>query len=170
MFVLALLVLIPLAMQPIDAASALEEPTSTLVQVGDLVSLDAKGKGRLNGKEQVQVLTKMHLELRVSQTAMRRVSFDVLRGCLILNNSHYTVVAGVGIAGRSQHARFNTSVCFIFRINMTGPAGEDVSLTIHGGVKKTQEHGRVLIMRCITNIDGIEYVLWQVGRAHRTQT
>lgn len=166
--VLVMLVVIPLVVVPIDATSILENPESARVQVGDILQIDSRGRGAMHdGSDQARVLVKMHLEFQVASRLDRGVSFVVLQGYLVMNNSQYAVVDGRGAAGRTNRVRLNITISFVFRINMTGPDGEPLTLRILGGVKRTESHGPVLVMRSLAVIDGVEYVLWQLGRAHR---
>ncbi len=165
---LAMLVVIPLVIVPIDATSILESPESARVQVGDILQIDSRGRGAVrDDADQTRVLVKMHLEFQVASRLDRGVSFFVLQGYLVMNESRYTVVDGRGAAGRTNRVRLNITISFVFRVNMTGPDGEPLTLRILGGVKRTESHGLVLVMRSLAVVDGLEYVLWQLGRAHR---
>ncbi|MCK4566543.1 MAG: hypothetical protein KAU48_04460, partial [Candidatus Thorarchaeota archaeon] len=74
---------------------------------------------------------------------------------------------GLGIAGRPEEGRFNGTIVFGFRINVTGPNGEEVQLEFRGFVKRTQERGPLLLMQGRLVLDDQVFVFRQIGLIHK---
>ncbi|UCE09161.1 MAG: hypothetical protein JSW61_09275 [Candidatus Thorarchaeota archaeon] len=153
-----------------DAASVLENSERMKVEVGDAFYIDAWGAGSSRDNvEDSRVLTEIHLEFEVSMRGERGVVFNLISGSFVANYSHYILAEGVGAAGRPGQGRFNGTITFVFRFNLTGSLGETVQITLLGGVKRTENRGPVLVMAGSVALDGIDYRLWQMGRIHRLQ-
>ena len=84
-----------------------------------------------------------------------------------MNDTLFEFDEGLGIAGRPEEGRFNGTIVFGFRINVTGPNGEVAQLEFRGFVKRTQEHGPLLIMQGRLVLDNQVFVFRQIGRIHR---
>jgi hypothetical protein len=138
------------------------------VEVGDAFYIDAWGPGTSRDNvEDSRVLTEIHLEFELSMRGERGVVFTLTSGSFVANYSHYILIDGVGAAGRPGQGRFNGTITFVFRFNMTGTNGETVQITLLGGVKRTEDRGPILVMTGSIAMDGIDYRLWQLGRIYK---
>ena len=162
------LLALPIFAVPTDAAAVLDYPDSARVEIGTAFYIDARGEGNSReSSEGSRVLTSMHLEFEVSARGERGVLFIITSGSFVANYTHYELTDGIGAAGRPQEGRFNKTIVFIFRFNMTGPNGEIIQAKVFGFVKRTQDYGPVLVMGGSAVLDGIDYAIRQLGRIHR---
>ena len=164
----AFLLALPVFVVPTDAAAVLDAPDAARVEIGDAFVIDARGEGNSRDTSDIsRILTKMHLEFEVSDRRERGVIFAITSGSFVANYTQFSLIDGLGAAGRPEEGRFNETVTFIFRLNLTGPEGEVIQIKIFGFVQRTENFGPVLFMRGLVILDGIEYVLSQLGRISR---
>ncbi|MFW9843541.1 MAG: hypothetical protein ACFFEV_03080, partial [Candidatus Thorarchaeota archaeon] len=117
----------PLMAPTVDAASVLETEAAATASIGDTFEILARGRGgyTLEIEEfEADYLTQMNLEFTIIRRGERGVLLEVLDGCFSLNDTTYDFDEGFGIAGRPEQGRFNGTIVFGFRINVTGPNGE----------------------------------------------
>jgi hypothetical protein len=161
----------PLMTTTVDAASVLETEAAATASIGDTFEILARGRGgyTLEDMEEFEVdyLTQMNLEFTITRRGERGVLLKVLDGSFSLNDTTFEFDEGLGIAGRPEEGRFNGTIVFGFRINVTGPNGEVAQLEFRGFVKRTQERGPLLIMQGRLVLEDQIFVFRQVGRIHR---
>jgi hypothetical protein len=153
---------------PVDAAAILESENTALASIGDSFSIDARGEFFILSEDfESRALTKMHFEFTIVRNGSRGVMFSVNSGYLVVNTTRYTVVDGLGFAGRPSNGRFNTTLIFGFRINLTDNAGNKIHLGFLGGVIRNSDSRPILIMRGQATFDGLSYTLIQRGLIRR---
>ncbi len=168
--VLVIIVISSLAV-PTDAASVLDTSYAPAASVGDVFSINAWGEIAAKIDDDLsRALTEMHLEFELVEKGQRGVRFDVLSGYFIINSTRYEVTEGVGFAGVPKEGRFNGTLVFGFRFNMTESGEELVQVGFLGKVVRTEEHGPILFMRGRILVDDLTYALGQRGRIHRIET
>lgn len=155
-----------------DAALVLESPVAATASIGDSFLIHARGRAGLQPEERsdfvANYFTEMDLEFRILRRGERGVVLEVLGGSFSLNSTAYTFDEGLGVAGKPQNERFNgTDLVFGFRINATGPNGENAELTLLGGVKRNQDIQPILIMKGRVIISDTYFVFGQLGRIQR---
>ncbi len=162
------LVTVPAFMTPVDAASILESEVRAQVAIGDSFYIDARGEiFILNEDMESRALTKMHFEFTIVRNGSRGVMFEVNSGYMVVNNTRYTVVDGIGFAGRPSQGRFNSTIVFGFRMNLTDGLGTEIQLSFLGAVYRNANERPVLIMRGNLILNGLEYNLLQRGLIRR---
>ncbi len=161
------LFLLSLAIVPSDAAAILDTPSSAEANLGNSFSIDARGEAHSIDE---RALTKMHIEFTIVRNATRGIVFNVTAGTLVMNYSRYSVIDGIGWAGRPQEAPLNRTIVFAFRINFTDAEGTILQLAFRGLVRRTQDSGPILYMQGRITFNLSEYYLIQRGRIHRLET
>lgn len=168
---LVFIIAFPLMTTTVDAASALEKEAAAIASIGDTFEILARGRGGyiLEDMEEFEAdyLTQMDLTFTIARRGERGVLLEVLDGHFSLNDTTFEFDEGLGVAGRPEEGRFNGTLVFGFRINVTGPNGEVAQLAFRGIVKRTQEHGPLLIMQGRLVLDDQVFVFRQIGRIHR---
>ncbi len=169
--VLVIIVVSSLAI-PTDAASVLDTAYAPAASVGDVFSIDAWGEiaAKTDDDDLSRALTEMHLEFELVEKGRRSVRFNILSGYFIINSTRYEVTEGVGFAGVPEEGRFNGTLVFGFRFNMTESGEEIVQIGFLGKVVRTEERGPILLMRGRVLVDDLTYALGQRGRIHRIET
>ena len=153
---------------PVDAAAILESENRALAAVGQSFSIDARGEIFILREDyESRALTKMHFEFTIVRNGSRGVIFEVTSGHLVVNSTRFTISEGVGFAGRPSNGRFNTTIVFGFRMNLTDAIGNPVQVGFLGGVLRNQGSRPILAMRGYTTIGDLRYSLIQRGRIHR---
>ncbi len=169
--VLVFIVAFPLVTTPVDAAAVLETEAAATASIGDSFEILARGRGgfALDDMEDFEAdyLTRMDLEFKIIRRGERGVLLEVLDGHFSLNDTIFDFDEGLGIAGRLEEGLFNGTIVFGFRINVTGPNGEEAQLEFRGFVKRTQELGPLLVMQGRLVLDDQVFVFRQIGRIHR---
>ncbi len=168
--VLVIIVISSLAV-PTDAASVLDTTYAPAASIGDVFSINAWGEIAAKTDDDFsRALTEMHLEFELVEKGRRGVRFDVLSGYFIINSTRYEVTEGVGFAGVPEEGRFNGTLVFGFRFNMTESGEEIMQVGFLGKVVRTEERGPILFMRGRILVDDLTYALGQRGRIHRIET
>jgi hypothetical protein len=170
-FALVFLVAFPLMATTVDAASVLEKEAAAISSIGNSFEILARGRGgyTLENMDEFEAayFTQMNLDFTITRRGERGVVLDVLNGHFSLNDTTFDFDEGFGIAGRPEVGIFNGTIVFGFRINVTGPNGENAQLEFRGIVKRTQEHGPLLIMQGRLVLENQVFVFRQIGRIHR---
>ena len=168
---LVFIIAFPLMTTTVDAASVLENEAAATASIGDTFEILARGRGGYTLEDmenfKAEYLTSMALEFTITRRGERGVLLEVLDGKFSLNDTTFAFNEGFGIAGRPEQGRFNGTIIFGFRINVTGSDGEVAQLEFRGIVKRTQEHGPLLIMKGRLVLEGQIFVFRQLGRIHR---
>jgi hypothetical protein len=168
---LVFIIAFPLMTSTVDAASVLEKEAAATASIGDTFEILARGRGgyTLENMEEFEAnyLTNMDLEFTITRRGERGVLLEVLDGSFSLNDTIFEFDEGLGIAGRPEEGRFNGTLVFGFRINVTGPDGEVAQLEFRGIVKRTLEHGPLLVMQGRLVLENQVFVFRQIGRIHR---
>ena len=166
---ISLLFILPLLVAPIDAASVLETTNANGAEIGDGFYIDSRGGARANDSEGnlIRALLKMHIEFTLTRKGRRGVIFDVTSGTFTMNFTQFSFSDGIGFAGRPTDGKFNGTVVFGFRFNMTDSTGRIAEVGLLGRVKRTEEHGPVLVMKGRIDFDGLTYGFIQAGKIHR---
>ena len=168
--VLVIVVVSSLAI-PTDAASVLDTAHAPAASVGDVFSINAWGEIAARTDDDLsRALTEMHLEFELVEKGQRGVRFTVISGYFIINSTRYEVTEGVGFAGVPEEGRFNGTLVFGFRFNMTEFGEKIDQVGFLGKVVRTEERGPILFMRGRVLIDDLTYALGQRGRIHRIET
>ena len=162
----------PLMTTTVDAASVLEREAAVTASIGDTFEILARGRGgnTLEDMDEFKAdyLTHMDLEFTITRRGERGVLLEVLDGHFSLNDTIFEFdEGGLGIVGRPEEGRFNGTLVFGFRINVTGPDGEVAQLAFRGIVKRTFEHGPLLVMQGRLVQEDQVFVFRQIGRIHR---
>jgi hypothetical protein len=169
--VLVFIIAFPIFTTTIDAASVLESPAAATASVGDSFEILARGRGGLRVENREDFLanykTQMNLDFLIARQGGRGVLLEVLAGDFALNDTIFGFDDGIGFAGRPQDERFNGTIVFSFRINMTGPQGEIAQLEFLGRVRRTENNGPFLFMKGRLTIGEVIFVFAQIGRIHR---
>jgi hypothetical protein len=169
--VLVFIVAAPMFTVPADAAAVLESPTAATASVGDSFGIVARGRGgpRVEIREDflANYPTQMNLNFLIARQGEHGVILEVLDGEFALNDTTFTFDDGLGFAGRPQDERLNGTIVFGFRINMTGPQGENAQLEFLGRVRRTENNGPFLVMKGRLTIGEVIFVFAQAGRIHR---
>ncbi|MHA1138305.1 MAG: hypothetical protein ACTSSE_17635 [Candidatus Thorarchaeota archaeon] len=169
--VLVFIIAFPLITTTVDAASVLEKEAAATASIGDTFEILARGRGGYTLEDieefKADYLTNMTLEFTITRRGERGVLLEVLDGSFSLNDTTFGFDEGLGIAGRPEEGRFNGTIVFGFRINVTGPNGEVAQLEFRGIVKRIQEHGPLLIMQGRLVLEDQIFVFRQFGRIHR---
>jgi hypothetical protein len=168
---LVFIIAFPLMTTTVDAASVLEREAAATASIGDTFEILARGRGGFTLEDmenfEADYLTNMTLEFTITRRGERGVLLEVLDGQFSLNDTVFEFNEGLGIAGRPEEGRFNGTLVFGFRINVTGPDGEVAQLKFRGIVKRTLEHGPLLIMQGRLVLEDQIFVFRQIGRIHR---
>jgi hypothetical protein len=168
---LIFIIAFPLTTTTVDTASVLEKEAAATASIGDTFKILARGRGgyTLENMDEFNAdsVTQMSLEFTITRRGERGVLLEVLDGHFSLNDTLFQFDGGLGIAGRPVEERFNGTMVFGFRINVTGPDGEVAQLEFRGIVKRIQEHGPFLIMRGRLVLENQVFVFRQIGRIHR---
>ena len=166
---ISFLFVLPLLVTPTDAASVLETTNARGAEIGDAFYIDSRGGAIANDSDgnKIRALTKMHIEFTLTRRGLRGVIFEVTSGTFTMNYTQFSFSKGVGVAGRPTEGRFNGTVVFGFKFNMTDPDGRLAEVGLLGKVKRTEEHGPVLVMKGRINLDGLTYSFIQAGKIHR---
>jgi hypothetical protein len=168
---LVALIVLPLLVSPVDAAAVLESETTAQASLGDSFYIEARGvAGTRNDDFTSRALIKMYFEFTIIRNGTRGVMFEVQSGYLTINQTRYVMREGFGFAGRPSEGRFNSTIVFGFRFNMTGPDGEDISVGLLGAVIRNRDGRPTLIMRGHIQINDSDFSLVQRGIIHRIQT
>jgi hypothetical protein len=169
--VLILLLASPMFTTTADAAVVLESPAAAAASVGDSFGIVARGRGgfRTDSIEEftANYQTQMSLNFLIARRGERGVLLQVLTGTFSINDTVYSFNDGIGFAGRPQDGRFNKTIVFGFRINVTGPSGERGQLEFIGRVRRTESNGPFLVMRGRLILGDSAFVFAQIGRIHR---
>ncbi len=162
------LIALPLLTTSVDAAAVLESEATARAAIGDSFSIEARGEAGFRTEDtESRALTKMHLEFEIVRNGTRGVMFEVTSGYLVMNYSRYSVTEGLGFAGRPDEGRFNNTIVFGFRLNMTGADDTDISVGFLGFVVRNQDSKPVLVMRGQITVDDLVYNLLQRGIIQR---
>jgi len=168
---LVFIIAFPLMTTTVDAASVLEKEAAATASIGDTFEILARGRGGYTLEDmesfEADYLTNMTLEFTITRRGELGVLLEVLDGHFSLNETIFEFDEGLGIAGRPVEGRFNGTIVFGFRINVTGPNGEVAQLEFRGIVKRTLEHGPLLIMQGRLVLEDQTFVFRQIGRIHR---
>jgi hypothetical protein len=169
--VLLFIVAAPMFTVTADAATVLESPAAATASVGDSFMIIARGRGGLRVDNREDFLTnyqtRMSLDFIISRQAERGVLLEVLAAEFAINDTIFSFDDGIGFAGRPQDERFNGTIVFGFRINMTGSQGEIAQLEFLGRVRRTEDSGPFLFMKGRLTIDETVFMFVQIGRIHR---
>jgi hypothetical protein len=170
-FALVFIIAFPLMTTTVDAASVLEREAAATASIGDTFEILARGRGGFTLEDmedfEANYLTHMDLDFTIARRGERGVLLEVLDGQFSLNDTIFEFDEGIGIAGRPAEGRFNGTLVFGFRINVTGPDGEIAQLEFRGIVKRTLEHGPILVMQGRLVLEDQVFVFRQIGRIHR---
>jgi len=168
---LVFIIAFPLMTSTADAASVLEKEAAATASIGNTFEIQARGRGGYTLEDmenfEADYFAQMNLEFTITRRGERGVLLEVLDGHFLLNDTTYDFDEGLGIVARPEQGRFNGTMVFGFRINITGPNDEVAQLEFRGIVKRTQEHGPLLIMQGRLVIENQVFVFRQVGRIHR---
>jgi len=168
---LVFIIAFPLMTSTADAASVLEKEAAATTSIGNTFEIQARGRGGYTLEDmenfEADYFAQMNLEFTITRRGERGVLLEVLDGHFLLNDTTYDFDEGLGIVARPEQGRFNGTMVFGFRINITGPNDEVAQLEFRGIVKRTQEHGPLLIMQGRLVIENQVFVFRQVGRIHR---
>jgi len=165
--VFLVLLSLPFIVVPTDAAAVLDTPETARLGIGTVLQIDARGTAQANVDEEVvRALTTMSLVFEITQKGQHGALFAVMSGSLVLNTTRFVVTNGIGVAGRPEMGRFNGTVVFVFRFNMTKTDGTIVQVTLRGIVVRSEGHGPILAMRGTMSVDNLSWVLRQFGRVH----
>ena len=166
---ISLLFVLPLLITPTDAASVLETTNARGAEVGDAFYIDSRGRAAANDSDGniIRALLKMHIEFSLTRKGRRGVIFEVTSGTVTMNYTQFSFSEGVGFAGRPTEGRFNGTVVFGFKFNMTDSDGGLAEVGLLGKVKRTEEHGPVLVMKGRIDYGGLTYCFIQAGKIHR---
>lgn len=168
---LVFIIAFPLMTTTVDAASALENEAAAIANIGNSFEILARGRGGYTIEDmeefEASYFTQMNLTFAITRRGERGVLLEVHDGYFSMNGTTFVFDEGLGIAGRSEEGRFNGTIVFGFRINITGPNGEVAQLAFRGIVKRTQERGPLLIMQGRLILDDQVFVFRQIGRIHR---
>jgi len=168
---LIFIVAFPLMTSTVDAASVLEKEAAATASVGNTFEILARGRGgyTLDKMDEFKAnfLTHMNLEFTITRRGERGVLLEVLDGHFSLNDTAYDFNRGLGIVARPEEGRFNGTMVFGFRINVTDLDGTVAQLEFRGIVKRTQEHGPILVMQGRLILENQIFVFRQIGRIHR---
>jgi hypothetical protein len=169
---ISLLFVLPLMATPTDAASILETTNAKGAEIGAAFCIDSRGQAAAKNDTEniIRALTKMHIEFTLARKGRRGVLFEITYGTFILNSTEFSFSEGLGFAGRPKESRFNNTVVFGFRFNMTDSDGKFAEVGFVGRVKRTEEHGPVLVMKGRMNFNGFTYGFIQAGKIHRMTT
>ncbi len=163
--------LLSLAMVPSDAAAILDTPHSTAANTGNSFSIDAMGEAlSLNDTDSIRALTKMHIEFLIVQNGSHGVLFLMTSALFKMNYTSYSLIEGVGIAGRPESSSFNGTIVFAFRMNLTQDDGHLTQLAFRGFVDRSESGGPILYMRGRITFEDIQYYLIQRGKIHFLDT
>ena len=168
---LVFIIAFPLMTTTVDAASVLEKEAAATASIGDSFEILARGRGGFTIEDmenfEADYLTRMELDFKITRRGERGVLLEVLDGHFSLNDTTFDFDEGLGIAGRPEEGRFNGTIVFGFRINVTGPNGEEAQLEFRGFVKRTQERGPLLLMQGRLVLDDQVFVFRQIGLIHK---
>jgi hypothetical protein len=158
-----------LLVAPTDAASILETTNARGAELGDAFYIDSRGEAAAKDMDEriIRALTKMHIEFILTRKGQRGVIFEVTSGSFTMNFTKFSFSEGVGFAGRPSEDKFNGTVIFGFKFNMTDSDGRVARVGLLGKVKRTEEHGPVLVMKGRIEFDGLTYSFIQAGKIHR---
>jgi hypothetical protein len=147
----------------------LETTNAKGTKLGDAFYIDSRGRAAPKDDDEsiIHALTKMHIEFILSQKGRRGVLFEITCGTFIMNSTRFSFSEGIGFAGRPTEGRFNNTVVFGFRFNMTESDGEVAEVGLLGRVKRTEKLGPVLVMKGRIEFDGFTYGFIQAGKIHR---
>jgi len=168
---LVFIIVFPLMTSTVDAASVLETEAAATASIGDSFEILARGRGGFTIEDmenfEADYLTRMELDFKISRRGDRGVLLEVLDGHFSLNDTTFDFDEGLGIAGRPEESKFNGTIVFGFRINVTGPNGEEAQLGFRGFVKRTEERGPLLLIQGRLVLDDQVFVFRQIGIIHR---
>ena len=166
---ISLLFIMPLLIAPTDAYSVLDTTNAKGAKIGDAFYIESRGGAAAKDSDEnlVRVLIKMHIEFTLARRGLRGVIFEMTSGTFTMNLTQLSFSEGMGFAGRPREGRFNGTVVFGFKFNMTGPDGKLAEVGLIGKVKRTEEYGPVLVMKGRINFDGLTYGFIQAGKLHK---
>ncbi len=168
---LAILLVFSLSPLLTDAAAILDSPGAAAASLGNSFEIKAIGEAIANTTDgSVRALTKMHLEFTIVRNGTRGVLFQVNSGYLVMNYTRYEIQEGIGLAGRPREGRFNNTIVFGFRVNLTGYDGDAAQLVFRGFVARNEAKGPILYMQGRITLESVQYYLIQRGNVHRIKT
>jgi hypothetical protein len=169
---ISLLFVLPLLATPTDAASVLETTNATGAELGDAFYINSRGRAAAKNDDEniIRALTKMHIKFTLTRKGRRGVLFEITSGTFTLNSTQFSFSEGIGFAGRPMEGQFNDTVIFGFRFNMTESDGTFAEVGLLGRVKRTEEHGPVLVMKGRIIFNGLTYGFIQAGKIQRMNT
>lgn len=169
--VLLSIITLPMLTLSVDAASVLENEDAAIARIGDSFEIIAKGRGGFNSNaiEEFQANYKIQMKFNflIACKGERGVLFESLNGHLSINDTSYTFDNGMGIAGLPTKGKFNDTLVFGFKINLTDSDEQTSQLEFIGRVLRTQNHGPLLLMKGRVTFDGQILVFGVIGRIHR---
>jgi hypothetical protein len=164
-------VISPIFATTADAVAVLESPATAAANLGvsfEILARGRAGEAPVNRTElEADYVTNMTLQFTILGRGDRGIILDVLSGQFSLNSTIYTFDLGRGFAARPVRSELNVTAIFGFRINMTGPDDVQAQLIFLGGIKRTTNHGPVLVMRGRLIVGDQVFVIGQLGRIHR---
>jgi hypothetical protein len=166
---ISLFFVLPLIITPTDAASILETTNARGAEIGDAFYIDSRGRAIANDSDGklIRALLKMHIEFTLTRRGRRGVIFEITSGTFTMNYTQFSFSEGVGFAGRPSEGKFNGTIVFGFKFNMTDSDGGLAKVGLLGRVKRTEKHGPVLVMKGRIDFDGLTYGFIQAGKIHR---
>lgn len=168
---LVFIIALPLMTTTVDAASVLEREAAATASIGDTFEILARGRGGFTIEDmenfEANNLTRMDLEFTIIRRGERGILLEVLGGHFSLNDTTFEFDEGLGIVGRPEEGGFNGTLVFGFRISITDSNGEIAQLEFRGIVKRTLEHGPLLVMQGRLVQEDQVFVFRQIGRIHR---
>jgi hypothetical protein len=166
---ISLLFLLPLLVAPTDAASVLETTNAKGADLGDAFQINARGgaAAKVSDESIIRALTKMRIDFTLARRCQRGVVFEITSGSFTLNDTQFSFFEGIGFAGCPKEGRFNGTVVFSFKCNMTDSEGKLAQVGLLGKVERTEEHGPVLVMKGRIDYDGLTYGFIQAGKIQR---
>ncbi len=168
---LASLLVLPLMAPGATAAEVGSSLTASSVEPGQPFEIHARGTASVEDvPDGPNALTRMHLVFTVVSTETGRVVLAVQSGRVVLNDTGYIVSCGRGVAARLRSGRFEGSIGFGFRVNLTSPDGHPARMLLRGVIVRNGDgHPRVGFRARLD--DGV--LTWQVrllARTHRVQS
>lgn len=166
---ISLLFVLPLLVAPTDAASILETTNARGAELGDAFCIDSRGEAAAKDSDEsiIHALIEMRIEFILTRKGQRGVIFEVTSGSFTMNLTKFSFCEGVGFAGRPSEGKFNGTVIFGFKFNMTDSDGRLAKVSLLGKVKRIEAHGPVLVMKGRIEFDGPTYGFIQAGKIHR---
>ncbi len=166
-----LLLALPTFVASIGNTSVLESSKTSKIAIGDSFVIRARGiTNSSSDYSDTHTRTRMRITIQTVRIDQRGIRLNVTGGQFYLGHTKYNVADGFGIVGCLKESRFNNTIVFGFRLNMTGPDGELAELFFKGILLPSKKQMHIVAIRGILSLESLDIGLAQRGVIHKIDT